>query len=52
MTPLVVDKNDAKSLNASCESSAWKEYVRPELADGLLVKMRFYMDKPESMNAK
>lgn len=42
MTPLVVDKNDvSKSANANCDSSAWKEYVRPELGGGLLVKMRF-----------
>jgi hypothetical protein len=42
MTPLVVDKNDvSKSTKSNGESSTWKEYVRPELGGGLLVKMRF-----------
>jgi hypothetical protein len=40
MSPLVVDKNElSEASNTNC--SAWKEYVRPELAGGLLVKMRF-----------
>lgn len=42
MTPLVVNKNDAESaISTNSESSAWKEYVRPELGGGLFVKMRF-----------
>jgi hypothetical protein len=42
MAPLVVDKNDISiTSNTNGESSAWKEYVRPSLAGGLLVKMRY-----------
>lgn len=42
MAPLVVDKNDISiTSNTNGDSSAWKEYVRPSLAGGLLVKMRY-----------
>ena len=41
MTPLVVDTGVITNSTANGESSSWKEYVRPELGGGLLVKMRF-----------
>ena len=53
MTPLVVDKTDITDIsNSNCDSSAWKEYVRPELAGGLLVKMRFMRGPNKSNECK
>lgn len=53
MTPLVVDKNDiTNNSNNKCESSAWQEYVRPELGGGLLVKMRFLRGSSKSNECK
>ncbi|KAL3816100.1 hypothetical protein ACHAXA_004525 [Cyclostephanos tholiformis] len=42
MAPLVGNKNDAyKPSSIDDQCGAWKEYVRPTLSGGLLVKMRF-----------
>ena len=42
MAPLVGNKNDiCKPSSMDDECGVWKEYVRPTLSGGLLVKMRF-----------
>lgn len=52
MTPLVIDKNDAAGASKSFDSSAWKEYVRPELGGGLFVKMRYLRGMSRSNECK
>lgn len=53
MAPLVSNKDDiSKPSNIDDESGVWKEYVRPELSGGLLVKMRFLRGSSRTKEAR
>ena len=53
MSPLVGDKDDInKPSNIDEESSLWKEYVKPELSSGLLIKMRFVRGRSRTKEAQ
>ena len=53
MTPLVGSKDNInKPSNIDDESGAWKEFVKPELSGGLLVKMRFVRGRSRTKEAQ
>ena len=53
MTPLVGSKDNMnKPSNIDDESGAWKEFVKPELSGGLLVKMRFVRGRSRTKEAQ